>query len=180
MSRTPTPTQNERYLSPDNIIVSKTDLQGRITYANREFLDIADYVEDEVLTQPHNIIRHPDMPRTIFKAAWDRLKAGNEIFAYVKNLTKGGDFYWVVAHFTPTFAADGSIVGYHSMRRAPNRPVLDEMSALYRDLCNAERSAGSRKLGLEAGSALLDARIAAHDMTLDEFIFMQIAQERAA
>ena len=177
---TPVTTSHERFLAPDNIIVSKTDLKGRITYANRDFLDIADYAEDEVLSQPHNIIRHPDMPRTIFKRAWENIAAGHEIFAYVKNLTKGGDFYWVLAHFTPTFAADGSISGYHSMRRAPDRPVIDEISVLYKDLCDAEAAAGSRKLGLEAGSALLDARLAAHGLTFDEFNFMQIAREHAA
>lgn len=176
----PAPTSHERFLAPENIIVSKTDLKGRITYANRDFLEIADYVEAEVLTQPHNIIRHPDMPRTIFKYAWEGITAGHEVFAYIKNLTKTGDFYWVLAHFTPTFGNDGKIVGYHSMRRAPDRPVLEEVSALYKDLCAAEVAAESRKAGLEAGRTLLEARLAAHGVTFDEFIFTQMMKGRAA
>lgn len=177
---TPIPDSSERFLAPDDIIVSKTDLKGRILYANREFLSIADYEENEILHQPHNVIRHPDMPRTIFKCAWDRIKKGDEVFAYVKNLTKGGDYYWVLAHFTPTFDSDGSIIGYHSMRRAPDRPVLDEISVLYRELCDVESSKNNRKQGLEAGVDVLDARLSAHGMSLDEFMFSGIERRGAA
>ncbi len=97
------PTGIERTFKEDEIIVSKTDLKGIITYANRTFLDVALYREDEVLGMPHSIIRHPDMPRCVFKLLWDTIEEGNEIIAYVKNMAKNGDFYWVFAHVTPTF-----------------------------------------------------------------------------
>ena len=86
-------TGKERFFADDELIVSKTDLKGRITYANNLFLEIADYSEKEVLGQPHSLIRHPDMPRSIFKLLWDTIQGGSEIFAYVINGTKFGDHY---------------------------------------------------------------------------------------
>jgi PAS domain S-box-containing protein len=79
----------------DEIIVSKTDLKGLITYANKTFLDISGFTEEELLGQPHNIIRHPDMPQCVFKLLWKTVAKGDEIFAYVKNMCKNGDHYWV-------------------------------------------------------------------------------------
>ena len=114
------PTAVERTFKEDDIIVSKTDLKGIITYANRTFLEIALYSEEEVLGQPHSIIRHPDMPRCVFKLLWDTIQAGEEIFAYVKNMSKNGDYYWVFAHVTPTFNQRNEITGFHSNRRTPN------------------------------------------------------------
>src|SRR4051794_38246850 len=97
-----TPTQREVFFDKDSFIVSKTDLKGRITYANKAFCDIAGYAEGEVIGQPHSIIRHPDMPRAIFKVLWDAIAEGREVFAYVKNMCRGGDHYWVFAHVTPS------------------------------------------------------------------------------
>ena len=92
----------ERFFDKDEIIVSKTDLKGRMTYCNDVFLRIAGYTEQELLGQPHSIIRHPDMPRCVFKLLWDTIGAGKEIFAYVINRAKNGDHYWVLAHVTPS------------------------------------------------------------------------------
>jgi PAS domain S-box-containing protein len=100
-----------------------------ITYANETFLKIAGYTEDEILGQPHNIIRHPDMPRCVFKLLWDTLEMKHEIFAYVKNMAKNGDFYWVFAHVTPTFNEHGTVIGYHSNRRVPERNQVDPSPA---------------------------------------------------
>jgi len=102
----------ERGFFENDLIVSKTNLQGKIVYANKMFLDIADYGEEEVLEQPHSLIRHPEMPRCIFKLLWDTIQDGREIFAYVVNRAKNGDHYWVLAHVTPSYGSDGSIVGY--------------------------------------------------------------------
>lgn len=88
----------ERTFDPDQFIVSKTDLKGRITYANKVFLDIADYTEAEILGQPHSVIRHAHMPRCVFRLLWERIQTGREIFAYVVNAAKNGDHYWVLAH----------------------------------------------------------------------------------
>ena len=102
------PTGIERFFEEDEIIVSKTDPKGVITYANRVFLRIAQYEEEEILGAAHNIIRHPDMPQCIFDLLWKTIASGQEIFAYVKNMAKNGDHYWVFAHVTPTFDSAGT------------------------------------------------------------------------
>ena len=121
MTSTTAPTGAERHLHDEELIVTKTDTQGRLTYANDVFLRFSALTEDEAIGQPHNIIRHPDMPGGVFAVLWERVQAGQEIFAYVKNLAHDGVAYWVFAHVTPTYDVNGSITGYHSMRRAPRR-----------------------------------------------------------
>lgn len=107
----------ERYFDEEEVIVSKTDVKGIITYANRVFLRVAGYDEEGLLGRPHNIIRHPDMPRCVFKLLWDKLEQQEEVFAYVVNLAKNGDHYWVFAHVTPSIDRRSRVVGYHSNRR---------------------------------------------------------------
>ncbi|MEJ8474036.1 PAS domain-containing protein [Roseibium algae] len=171
MSNSVALTGKERTFSEDDIIVSKTDLKGRITYANKVFLDIADYTEKEVLGQPHNIIRHPEMPRSIFKLMWQTLEAGQEIFAYVINRTKHGDHYWVYAHVTPSFGRDGKIIGYHSNRRVPDRHVLDDhVKPLYRKLLDEEARPASRKDGLISAERMIADLLAENGVAYDEFI----------
>ncbi|WP_025898171.1 PAS domain-containing protein [Sneathiella glossodoripedis] len=150
------PTGVERFLNEKEIIVSKTDLSGKLTYTNRKFLDISDYEEAEVLGKQHNVIRHPDMPRAVFQFMWDQIGSGNEIFAYVINFCKNGDHYWVLAHVTPSFDSTGSISGYHSNRRAPNKQIIqDVITPLYQKLRNAEKAASSPKDGLNASMDML-------------------------
>ena len=151
MSRPITPTQRETFFEPNEIIVSKTDLKGRITYANDVFLRIAGYGEREILGQPHSIIRHPDMPRAIFKLLWDTLLAGQEIFAYVKNMSRNGDHYWVFAHVTPSFNADGAVIGCHSNRRVPTRTAIEAISPVYAELLDTEARHRNGKESLAAG-----------------------------
>ena len=144
----------ERTFNIDEIIVSKTDTTGRITYANDVFLDISGYDIDELLGRPHSLIRHPDMPRAVFKLLWDRIAAGYEVFAYVINRAKNGDHYWVLAHVTPNTDAEGRIIGYHSCRRSPRRHAVEAAAGLYAGLCRVEAEA-ERKAGLEQSFALL-------------------------
>jgi PAS domain S-box-containing protein len=165
------PTGVERFFEEDEIIVSKTDLKGHITYANETFLTIASYTEEEVLGQPHNIIRHPDMPRCIFKLLWDTIQSGEEIFAYVKNMAKNGDHYWVFAHVTPTFDEHHRIIGYHSNRRVPERREVDMFSEIYRQLLQEERSHSDWRAGMEAATRMLARMIEAKGMHYDEFVF---------
>lgn len=164
----------ERFFGPEEIIVSKTDLQGRITYANDVFLRIADYREEEVLGQPHNVIRHPDMPRCVFRLLWDTVAAGQEIFAYVVNRTKHGDHYWVLAHVTPTRMPDGSVIGFHSCRRVPSRSAVEAVSGLYRSLRDIENKAESRKDGMHESSRTLSAHLAGLGKRYDQFMFSLI------
>jgi len=127
-------TGKERTFPESEIIVSKTDVQGRITYVNDVFLSVSGYLEDEVIGKPHNVIRHPDMPRCVFKLLWDKIQAGQEIFAYVNNRAKNGDNYWVFAHITPSFDASHKIIGFHSNRRSPRREALAKVTPLYAQL----------------------------------------------
>ena len=168
--KTQTITNQERFFGDDEIIVSKTDLTGHITYANKIFLSIADFQEDEVLGQPHSLIRHPHMPRAIFKLLWETLEKKHEIFAYVKNRAKNGDHYWVIAHVTPSKNAAGQIIGYHSNRRVPDKSVLDEtIIPLYQDLQKSEQEE-NRKEGLERSYQKLTAMLRNKGLEYDEFI----------
>lgn len=166
-----TPTQIERFFPEDEVIVSKTDLKGRITYANHVFLKIAGYREAEILGQPHSIIRHPDMPRCVFKLLWDTLEARQEIFAYVKNMAKNGDHYWVFAHVTPTFDEQGRVMGFHSSRRVPERKHVDLFADVYRQLLSEERRHVDWRSGMEAAGRTLRELIRAKGMDYEEFIF---------
>lgn len=157
MARTIQPTNKEVFFDADDIIVSKTDYKGRITYANDVFLQIAGYTERELLGQPHSMIRHPDMPRSVFKYLWDTILQGGEVFAYVKNMTKTGDHYWVFAHVTPSFDASGTIVGFHSNRRVPRRSAVDAITSVYAELLQTEAAHRNGKEALAAGTRhLLD------------------------
>jgi PAS domain S-box-containing protein len=161
----------ERSFGTDEIIVSKTDTKGRIIYANEVFLRMAGYSESEILNQPHSIIRHPDMPRCVFKLLWDTIETGKEIFAYVKNRSKSGDHYWVLAHVTPTFDKSGKIVSYHSNRRAPRREAVEKAEGLYKQLLAIEHSHSDRKVGMEAAFAAVVATLQNAGVPYDEFVF---------
>ena len=165
------PTGVERTFGEEEIIVSKTDPKGRITYANDVFLRVAGYRAGEVLGQPHSMIRHPDMPRCVFQLLWDTIQRGDEIFAYVVNLAKNGDHYWVFAHVTPTFDMNGSILGYHSNRRSPDRAAVKRVEALYGKLLAEERRHTDRKAGLQAATRLLEAELEKSGMSYGEFAF---------
>ncbi|MGE5518181.1 MAG: PAS domain-containing protein [Bacteroidota bacterium] len=161
----------ERTFGADEIIVSKTDPKGRIIYANEVFLKLAGYSEGEIIGQPHSIIRHPAMPRCVFKLLWDTIQAGKECFAYVLNRSKNGDHYWVLAHITPTFDAAGTIVSYHSNRRSPRREAVAKAEALYRDLLAVEAGVEDRKQGMDAGFKALVDKLQALGVPYDEFVF---------
>jgi PAS domain S-box-containing protein len=166
------PTGIEVFFDKNDIIVSKTDRQGRITYANKVFCDIAGYTERELMGQPHSVIRHPDMPRAVFKLLWDTLQEGREIFACVKNMNKRGDHYWVFAHVTSSFDSDGKLVGYHSSRRVPNRKVLESsIVPLYAELLRQESRHRNGKDALAAGFEHLISFLKSKDVQDDKLIF---------
>lgn len=165
------PSGVERSFGEDEIIVSKTDLTGRITYANEVFLRVSGYTEKEALGAPHSMIRHPEMPRSVFQLLWDRLRAGKEIFAYVVNMAKNGDHYWVFAHVTPSFDESGRIVGYHSNRRAPERTAVEKARGLYEVVLAEERKHSSPQRQVEAGLALVTKTLADAGISYDEFVF---------
>lgn len=162
----------ERTFGDDEIIVSKTDLKGRLTYANDVFLRLAGYTEEQVIGQPHSMIRHPDMPRCVFKLLWDTIQAGQEIFAFVVNRSANGDHYWVLAHVTPSRDKDGAVVGYHSNRRTADRHILDgTIIPLYTQLLEIEKSHANAKEGMNAAYQALVDILEDKGVSYNELIF---------
>ncbi len=120
------------------LIVSRTDPKGIITMANEAFVIMSGYTREELMEQPHHILRHPDMPAAAFKDLWDTVEAGKKWHGYVKNLRKDGGYYWVYATIVPN-VRDGKIVGYTSVRREPSRSKIEESLELYRKLLAEEK-----------------------------------------
>jgi len=171
------PTGVEHRFPPEDLIVSKTDRRGVITYANDVFLRVSGYDLDEVLGQPHNLIRHPEMPRAVFALLWQTLAEGREVFAYIDNLSADGGHYWVLAHVTPSYGLDGSVVGYHSNRRSPSPSAVARVAPLYRQLLDEERRHPTAKAAVEASSRLLDRFLAAEGHSYEDFVWSIINRE---
>lgn len=165
------PTGREIHFDADEIIVSKTDPRGIITYANDIFCRVSGYSEAELLGQPHNIIRHPEMPACVFKLLWDTLKSGHEIFAYVNNLARCGSNYWVFAHVTPSHDREGRLVGYHSSRRVPYPDALQKVRPLYARLRSEETRHADPRQGMAASMRLVGEVIQGAGMDYPRFVF---------
>lgn len=163
------PTNKELVMKETDFIVSKTDTKGRLTYGNEIFIEFSGFTEAELLGQQHNIVRHPDMPRGIFKFLWDNISQGKELFAYVKNMSRDGSFYWVIANVTPDYDANGNIIGYFSVRRAPKRAALNVIEGLYRQMLAAEQQAGPRD-ACDASINLLQRVLQEKGMSYEQFI----------
>jgi len=138
----PTPIDNEILLKPVDIVVSKSDEEGNIEYANPIFYKLSGYNKRELTFAPHSILRHPDMPKVVFKLLWDELKKGNEVNAFVKNLTKDGSFYWVLAYVRPAFNPDGSLRNYVSTRKAMSQNAREVIEPFYKKLLELEKTEG--------------------------------------
>jgi aerotaxis receptor len=125
------PVTNVETILPDKqFIYSRTDLKGVITEANQAFCDVSGYTREEMVGQPHNMVRHPDMPEAAFKDMWADLKIGRPWRGIVKNRRKDGGFYWVVANASPV-RENGQIVGYQSVRSRPSREEIEAATAAY-------------------------------------------------
>ncbi len=130
--RTNLPVTQQEYVLKDGMtIVSRTDLKGRITYINDDFIEASGFTTDELIGQPHNLVRHPDMPEEAFADLWNTLKAGRPWTGLVKNRRKNGDHYWVVANATP-IREGGQVTGYMSVRTRPTREQVEGAERLYR------------------------------------------------
>jgi len=164
------PTSVEKVLRDDDFIVSKTDTRGIITYCNEIFLEFAKYSNTELLGQNHNIIRHPDMPRVVFKLLWDTIQSGKEINAYVKNMASDGSYYWVFANITPVLDEKGKIIGYYSVRRKPNKTIVDRIIIpLYQKLL-AEEKRNSIANQMTASGKILNDLLNEKGMAYEELI----------
>jgi len=152
-------------MKENDFIVSKTDTKGRLTYVNEIFMTMAEYTESELLGKPHNIVRHPEMPKSVFKLLWSRIQAKKEIFAYVQNKTKNGNSYWVIANVTASVDERDNIIGYYSVRRKPKASALELIKPLYEKMLQAERSGG-----IAAGEKVLNDLLNKEGVSYDEFI----------
>jgi len=165
------PTGVERKFGDDEIIVSKTDPKGILTYVNDVFLRVSAFDEVDLIGQPQNIIRHPDMPRAVFRLLWDTLQDGRELFAYIDNLAADGAHYWVLAHVTQTRGTGGQVVGYHSNRRTVTPAVLEQIKPVYAALLAAEQRHANARDAVEASTRLLSQMLAERGQSYEEFVW---------
>lgn len=170
------PIDREIRLAEDEIIVSKTDTKGRITYANRVFMKVAGYSEQELLGVPHNIVRHPDMPRGVFRMMWATLQKGDEFFGYVKNLCKDGSFYWVLANVTPDCDCDGQVRGYYSVRRKPSAQAIATLVPVYQQMLALEQQSHGQE-AMNRSQAYLDDLLKSMDCDYLTFVLKLIQKD---
>ena len=174
----PTPIDKAIPLDKYKYIMSRTDTKGIINYGNDYFFEISGYSQDELLGQPHNIIRHPDMPKIIFQLMWDRLQEGKTIYAVVKNLAKDGRYYWVTTKFEIQRDLEKAIedaiqrdrttkqiTGYHAYRQAAKPKTIEAINVLYKKLLQEEQQGG-----MEASKKYLLDFLDRHNQTYDEYI----------
>ncbi len=163
----PTPINEEVFLEDKKYIVSHTDTKGIIKGANAYFSEISGYSFKELKNQNHNIVRHPDMPKIIFKLMWERIQNKQNIFAFVKNLCKDGRFYWVITDFEVILDKKdkNKIIGYYAYRKAPPRKALPEIEKLYKALLEEEK-----KGGMEASAKYLNNFLSKKKLSYDEYI----------
>jgi len=162
----PKPIDYEIVLSQKRYIVSKTDAKGVILYANDYFMEISGYSEAELIGKPHSIVRHPDMPKIVFKMMWDRINNGKNIMAVVKNLAKDGRYYWVVTEFEPKVdPITNEIVAHTAFRKAAPRDAIETMIPIYAELLKVEQLGG-----MEASEKYLREFLEDSNITYDDFI----------
>ena len=130
---------DEEYTFDKGLIISSTDLNGMITYANRKFCEIAGYTKDELIGKNHNIIRHPDMPKAAFSELWETVQAGKEWTGIVKNLRKDGRYYWVYSHISPS-TTNGEITGFTAARRPASKSEVEETLPIYTSMLEKENN----------------------------------------
>ncbi len=160
----PTPTDVEHEVTSVDMIVSKADAKGNITYTNPIFMKISGYTQGELLDQPHAILRHPDMPAVIFKYLWENITQGKEVYAYVKNLCKDGGYYWILAQVRMAKNPDGSFRNYVSTRRQMLPGARAVIEPLYKKLLEIEKSEG-----VEASEKALADFLAENGQSFDTF-----------
>ncbi|MGM0533152.1 MAG: PAS domain-containing protein [Campylobacterota bacterium] len=130
---------DEEYTFDHTIIVSETDTKGKITYANRKLAIISGYDKKELIGKPHNVLRHPDMPKEVFHDMWTTIKAGKEWSGLVKNLRKDGRYYWVHQFIKPIFDKESNITGFIAARKIPPRVDVEKAEEVYKKMKEKEK-----------------------------------------
>lgn len=139
----PTPIDREVQWDKTKTLISETDVKGTITNVNDVFCAVSHYSASELIGQPHNLIRHPDMPKLIFKLLWDNLKVGNNFVGVIKNLAKTGEYYWVVTDFEMRRDAMGNITHYIGRRKSvPEAAINNYLAPFYESLLKMEKIGG--------------------------------------
>lgn len=140
----PIPLDKEVKWNKSKTIISKTDTYGTIVSINDVFTEVSGYTEEELVSKPHNVIRHPDMPKAIFKVLWDNLKRGENFYGIVKNLAKSGEYYWVLTDFDIVKDNSGKVTHYQAKRVAvPDEVVEKEIEPLYKRILKLEEFYGA-------------------------------------
>jgi len=134
---------DEEVLFDGRSLISETDTNGIIIYVNRKFVEMTGYSREEAVGQPHNMLRHPDMPAQAFEQMWKTIKSGTIWEGYVKNLRKDGKYYWVIVNIVPSFDDQGNITRYIASRKVPKRENIASVTKTYKDMCEAERIASA-------------------------------------
>ena len=138
----PTPIDKEIVLDPKRYIISETDAKGKITYCNDYFMEVSGYNEEELIGKAHNIVRHPDMPKVVFKLLWETILQGKNINAVVKNMAKDGRYYWIFTEFESISDESDRIIGYRADRKSISPHVLEIIADLYAQLLAIEKKEG--------------------------------------
>ena len=139
----PTPIDKEVGWNKSQVVISETDVYGRITNVNDVFCNVCGYSPEAMIGQPHSVIRHPDMPKLVFKLLWDNLKVGNNFIGVIKNLAKSGEYYWVITDFEMRRDATGNITHYIARRKSVPKAVIENYVApLYETLLKLEKVGG--------------------------------------
>jgi len=161
----PSPINKEIIIPDDQVLISVTDPKGNIIEANDIFIKVSGYSEDELVGSSHNIIRHPDMPKIMFKIVWDHIMDKENVMAVVKNLAKDGKYYWVVTDFVTRVDADRNIINYTAYRRPVHDKVKQAVIPLYKALCAIEEVAG-----IDASEKFLNDYFEERDLNYDDMI----------
>jgi len=159
-------------IKANQILFTKTDLKGNIVFGNDTFEKITGFKSDQYIGKPHNIIRHQDMPRTIFKMMWDTIKKGEAFTGIIKNTTIDGDYYWVATDFTMDKDKNGNIIGYEAMRMNISNKAKKEMEELYRRVREIEKSDG-----MEGAEDYINELLKIQEISFNDYMYKLINEK---
>jgi len=131
--------KDKEYFFEDNVIISQTDVKGIVTYGNRIFFNISGYKKDELIGKPYTILRHPDMPKEVFKKMWEVLQAGQSWNGLIKNLRKDGLYYWVNEEILPVKDENNKIIGYIAVQKAASKKDIQENEKIYQKMLETQK-----------------------------------------
>ncbi len=162
--------EKQRNINTDDILVSKTDLEGIITYCNGNFMIYSGHNLEDLVGTKHIAIKHPDMPKSIYRHLWKELKSINEVSCVLKNTNKAGESYWTYMNATPSFDTENKHIGYLFVQRSAYEKAIAYFDGLYKEMCVTESQHSSDDEAMDASYQLLD-NVAAPQGGHNEFVF---------